>query len=49
MELEIFKRILSNLDDKTDIYIGTEFEIYEPKVLSKYDAELDEIYYVITK
>ena len=49
MKAEIFKRILSALDDNADIYIGDEFEIYEPKISSRYDAELDEDYFVITK
>ena len=49
MKAEIFKRILSALDDSADIYIGENFEIYEPRISSRYDAELDEDYFVITK
>lgn len=49
MKVEVLKRVLSALNDDADIYIGEDFEIYEPKISSKYDAELDENYFVITK
>lgn len=49
MKAKVFKRILSALDDNVDIYVGENFEIYEPRISSKYDAKLDENYFVITK
>ena len=49
MKAKVLKRILSTLDDDVDIYISDGFEIYEPNVSSRYDTELDENYFVITK
>ena len=49
MKARVFKKILSALDDNADIYINENFEIYEPRISSRYDTELDEDYFVITK
>ena len=49
MKAEVLKRILSVLDNDADIYISDGFEIYEPKISSRYDSKLDENYFVITK
>lgn len=49
MKVKVLKRVLAALDDDADIYIGEDFEIYEPKISSRYDTELDENYFVITK
>jgi len=49
MKVKTFKKILLALNDDVDIYVSENFEIYEPHISSKYDEELDENYFVITK
>lgn len=49
MKIKTLKKMLSALHDDADIYVGENFEIYEPKISSRYDTELDETYFVITK